>query len=174
MNVPKQDYLIQRACSGDANAFEELVKAYYPSVLNFSYRLLGNRADAEDVTQEVFLRAALKLASLKDRSAFETWLFSIASSASRDMMRKRSRQADRDASYHECHHAEDSQPGSETGLWELVRRLPRKLKEAVVLVYWEGVNHAHAASVLNCAESTVSWRVHEAKKQLREMMEGGE
>lgn len=172
MNVPNQEYLIQRACSGDANAFEELVKTYYPSILNFSYRLLGNRADAEDVTQEVFLRAGRKLTSLKDSSAFDSWLFSIASSASRDMIRKRSRQADRDASYHELHHVGDEQPNAGSGLWELVRRLPQKLKEAVVLVYWEGANHAHAASVLNCAESTVSWRVHEAKKQLKEMMEG--
>jgi RNA polymerase sigma-70 factor (ECF subfamily) len=174
MNVPNQEYLIQRACSGDANAFEELVKAYYPSILNFSYRLLGNRADAEDVTQEVFLRVGRKLTSLKNSAVFDTWLYSIASSASKDMMRQRSRQADRDARYHECHHVGDCPPRSETGLWELVRRLPRKLKEAVVLVYWEGVNHAHAASVLNCAESTVSWRVHEAKKQLKEMMEGDE
>jgi len=92
MNVPNQENLIQQARSGDAVAFETLVNAYYPLILNFSYRLLGNRADAEDVTQDVFVKAAKKLSSLRKPGVFNAWLYSIARSTCTDLIRKRSRQ----------------------------------------------------------------------------------
>ena len=170
MNVPNQENLIQRARSGDALAFETLVKAFYPLILNFSYRLLGSRADAEDATQDVFVKAAKKLSSLRKPSVFSAWLYSIASSTCTDLIRKRSRQRVNEKHYSEACASEFDLPKNGS-VWELVGRLPQALKDAVVLVYWEGVNHAHAATILNCAESTVSWRVHEAKKQLRGMLE---
>jgi RNA polymerase sigma-70 factor (ECF subfamily) len=52
-------------------------------------------------------------------------------------------------------------------LWAAVAELPEKQRDAVFLIYSEGRNHAEAASILNCAESTVSWHVHEAKKRLK-------
>lgn len=171
MTVPDQENLIQRACSGDAQAFEALVKTYYPSILNYCYRSLGNRVDAEDVTQDVFVKAARKLQNLKDPSAFKAWLYSIAHSTCTDLFRSRGRQAEREQFYHAAQSLHSDDAPSDHSIWELVARLPQKLKDAIILVYWEEVSHGHAAKVLDCAESTVSWRVHEAKKQLKTMME---
>jgi RNA polymerase sigma-70 factor (ECF subfamily) len=95
---------------------------------------------------------------------------SIARSTCTDLIRKRSRQKINEQHYGESCAAEFALP-KDRSVWELVGRLPQTLKEAVVLVYWEGVNHAHAAAILDCAESTVSWRVHEARKQLKGMLE---
>ncbi len=55
-----------------------------------------------------------------------------------------------------------------------VRELPSKQREAVTLVYGEGMNHAEAADLMGCSEATVSWHVHEAKKRLRQIMAAGE
>lgn len=173
MNVPDQEQWVQRACSGDAQAFEELVKSYYPSILNYCYRLSGSRSDAEDVTQDVFVKAARKLQNLKEPSAFKGWLYSIARSTCADLHRSRGRQSERERLYQEAQNLAQNQVIREHSIWELVAHLPEKLKDALVLVYWEGASHAHAATVLDCAESTVSWRVHEAKKQLKNLMEAG-
>ncbi len=172
MNVPDQDLLIQRACNGDGSAFGELVKIFYPSILNYSYRLLGSRADAEDATQETFVKAASKVSTLKKPEAFKAWLYSIANSTCKDLARKRGRQVERERLYQEAQERVEGAFCADASIWELVARLPQKLKDVLVLVYWEGASHAHAASVLDCAESTVSWRVHEAKKKLRWMLEG--
>ena len=173
MNVPDQEDLILRACNGDAPAFEILVKSYYPSILNYCYRSLGSRADAEDVTQDVFVKAARKLHNLKEPAAFKGWLYSIARSTCADLSRSRGRQTEREQIYHEAQNLSQKEESPGHRIWEFVARLPEKLKDALVLVYWEGVSHAHAATVLDCAESTVSWRVYEAKKKLKTMMEVG-
>ena len=52
-------------------------------------------------------------------------------------------------------------------VWAAVAELPEKQRDAILLIYSEGKNHAEAASIMNCAESTVSWHVHEAKKRLK-------
>ncbi len=171
MTVPDQETLIRRAQYGDANAFETLVKAYYPSILNYCYRSLGSRFDAEDVTQDVFVKAARKLQELSRHAAFKGWLYAIAHSSCNDLFRRRRRQLDREQIYHQAQAMGHPEVPTDPTLWHLVAELPPKLKEALILVYWEGLSHAEAAAILHCAESTVSWRIHQAKKQLRARME---
>src|ERR1700674_1953267 len=70
--------LARAAAAGDAEAFEKLYKQYYRRVYSLCLRMLGNAAQAEDITQDVFLQVYRKIGSFRGDSAFTTWLHSLA------------------------------------------------------------------------------------------------
>ena len=83
---------IKRCREGDNEAFGELVSLYENKILNYCYRMLGNRTDAEDATQEVFVKLYRFLGSFTGQSAFSTWLYKIASNVCLDFLRKSKKQ----------------------------------------------------------------------------------
>ncbi len=103
----------------------------------------------------------------------ETWL-SVTLNAARDMMRKRARDIAKTDAYSAYASIAGEAPAEADdpaeALWAAVRMLPDKQRDAVLLVYGEGISHAAAAEALGCAEATVSWHIHEAKKRLKQMM----
>ena len=87
--------LVRSALSGDAAAYDVLVKRYQRHVYSLLYRMLGNASDAEDLLQETFVRAYGALSSFRQDASFLTWLYKIASNLAIDLMRaRRSHQAD--------------------------------------------------------------------------------
>lgn len=166
--------LIGRARNGDRGAFGELVERHYDFVYRIAWRWAGNRSDAEDIAQDVCVRLGKAIRGFKGEGAFTTWLYAMTLNVARDLKRK----ANRDAAKTEAFgvHALIAGEANETAddpaeqLWATVRRLPDKQREAVMLVYGEGMSHAQAADAMGLAEATVSWHVHEAKKRLRDMM----
>lgn len=86
-----EENLIERSKKDDFEAFESLISLYQKPILNFTYRMLGNIEDAEDVTQEVFVKAYKGIKSFDGKSSFKTWLYKIASNAAMDELRKRKR-----------------------------------------------------------------------------------
>src|SRR5437660_10224549 len=86
---------VERAQSGDSNAFRLLVERHSRNVFRLAFRMTGNEQDAEDVVQETFMRAYRQLKNYEARSSFATWLFRIASNYSLDLIRSRKRHQDR-------------------------------------------------------------------------------
>ena len=84
---------IERARRGDADAFRQLFERYSRPVISFVYDMVGDRALAEDLTQETFVRAYRHLGSLREESKFSTWLFSIAKNVAREHLRSGERRA---------------------------------------------------------------------------------
>src|ERR1700759_3414966 len=82
---------VERAQSGDSDAFRLLVEQHSRSIFRLAFRMTGNEQDAEDVVQETFLRAYKQLDRYEARSSFSTWLFRIASNYSLDLIRSRQR-----------------------------------------------------------------------------------
>jgi RNA polymerase sigma-70 factor (ECF subfamily) len=80
---------VERAKSGDSDAFRLLVEQHSRAIFRLAYRMTGNEEDAEDVVQETFLRAYKQLARYEARSSFSTWLYRIASNYSLDLIRMR-------------------------------------------------------------------------------------
>lgn len=76
-----EEDLVTRAQGGDRDAFLALYETYSTPIYDFCLRMLRNRADAEDVTSEVFLRAMERLGSLRDHGAFKGWLYTVARNA---------------------------------------------------------------------------------------------
>lgn len=89
MTVQREAELIELVLKGSCDAFEEFVIEYEKKVYNIAYKTLGSREDAEDVTQEAFLRAYTSLAGFNSDSRFSTWLYRIVSNLCLDKLRKK-------------------------------------------------------------------------------------
>src|SRR2546421_7959886 len=81
------EHLIARARLGDEEAFRLIFERYSRPVISFIYDMIGERAHAEELTQETFVRAHRHLAALRDETKFSTWLFSIAKNVARESLR---------------------------------------------------------------------------------------
>ena len=92
LNHFDEQELIARAQNGDTEAFNPLVYKYQQKIYNLIYRKVGDRETAEDLCQEVFLKAWQALPNFKEQSVFYTWLYQIAFNCSIDYIRKRNRQ----------------------------------------------------------------------------------
>ncbi len=160
--------LIDRARTGDRDAFARLIEANYDFIHAVAWRWCGNIADAEDVAQNVCVKLGAAIRGFRGTSQFRTWLYTLTLNAARDHRRKLSREIDRLTAFAAeplAHGGEDDEISSE--LWNAVRALPDKQCDAVLLVYGEGLSHSEAADVMGCSENTVSWHVHEARKRLK-------
>ncbi len=165
--------LVDCAARGDADAFEELFNRFYPMIYTFSYRISLNGCDAEDIAQETFIKAARSLAGFRGESSFKNWLYRIAANCAEDFRRALGRR-ERIKGELEAGAGEVERLRDHGRVAEALGGLSGELREAVVLVYYEGFNHAAAARILGCAETTVSWRVFKAKRLLRKVLERGE
>jgi RNA polymerase sigma-70 factor (ECF subfamily) len=163
--------LAARAQAGDRDAFAELVAAHYDFIFRVACNGGGGRADAEDIAQDVCVRLGKAIRSYRGQGAFTTWLYALVLNAARDHVRKGLRETRKTDAYG-IHAATLGEAGEEPdeqadALWSAVRLLPDKQREAVLLVYGEGLGHSAVADIMGCAEATVSWHVHEAKKRLK-------
>lgn len=163
--------LVARAKAGDRDAFSDLVARHYDFVFRVAWKWCGRKADAEDIAQEVCARLGRAISSFGGQGAFTTWLYALTLNAARDHGRKAVREARKAEAFgvHALTFGEAAEEPDDAAdrLWQAVRRLPDKQREAVLLVYGEGLGHAATADIMGCAEATVSWHVHEAKKRLK-------
>lgn len=171
---PADETLIARAVGGDRRAFELLCKRHYDFIFRTACKWCGKASDAEDVAQEVVIKLAAILKSFDGRSAFTSWLYRVTLNAVRDMQRARARHGRRLDRYAEVTPEvtlpEQEEAATSRQLWDAVRRLPEQQRDAVLLVYAEGISHAEAGTIMGCKEATVSWHIHEAKKTLRGLL----
>ncbi len=173
-HVDSDETLIARAVGGDRHAFGRLVERHYDFIFRTACKWSGKVSDAEDIAQDVCVKLASILKSFDGRSAFTSWLYRVTLNAVRDMQRARSRRGRNVDRYAEVApdeylpEQEDSAAAKE--LWTAVRKLPEQQRDAVLLIYAEGMSHAEAGVIMGCKEATVSWHVHEAKKTLRGLL----
>ena len=173
-DVASDASLLDRARAGDRAAFAALVEANYAFIHRVAYRLLGHRSDAEDVAQEVCARLGRSIRTFRGGAGLESWLYMLTLNAVRDMARKTTRETAKAEAF-AIQVRIDGDGGGDPNdraeaLWRAVRQLPPKQRDAVTLVYGEGLAHSAAAEAMGCTEATVSWHVHEARKRLKAMM----
>lgn len=168
--------IINQAQRGDAAAFRHLLQAHYAMMYRVAYRFTGHSADAEDVTQEVCMALVDKLKSYNGRSSFSTWLYRVVVNQCHDFRKKRGADTARDTQYVELEAMElaDAREANRKTAWlyRAIAALKPPLPETALLVLAEELSHAEAAKVLDCKESTISWRMHEIRKQLTQLLEG--
>ncbi len=162
--------LVRRAQGGDRLAFSALVERHYKLVHGCAWRRLGNRTDADDIAQDVMAKFGGAVFSLKEPGALRGFLLRLTVNAVSDFFRRRTRETRGTQAYMSDPSVEEG-PGadedSDAALWAAVRLLPEKQRDAVLLVYADGASHREAAEAMGCAESTVSYHVHEARKKLK-------
>jgi RNA polymerase sigma-70 factor (ECF subfamily) len=163
---------IRRSREGDMAAFEELVRCYQQMIHALTFRMTGSQSDAEDLAQDVFIQAFRKLHSFRGEAQFSTWLYRIGINTCLNWKKSQQRRA-------QLHHEWAQQPHETAGrsdelavrVQEALLTLPPKQRAAVILTTYEGMNHAEAARALGCSETTVSWRVFMARKQLKKWLQ---
>lgn len=163
------EILSQRARSGDEQAFESLFRRHYDALHAFVFRLSLDAAAAEDIVQETFIKAARSLGQFRGEAAFRNWLYRIAMNTTRDWQRSAIRE--RLATEEMVEQNTAASPVADFGrVHEALAGLADNLRHAVALVYYEGFSHAESARILGCAETTVSWRIFRAKRQLKHLL----
>jgi RNA polymerase sigma-70 factor (ECF subfamily) len=175
--------LVARAKAGDRAAFDELVRKYRPRVYSLALHLTGQASDADDITQDAFLKAYHKLPEFEGRSEFFTWIYRItlhrALNAKRD--RKRRPTVPLDDPRLVAAVAVDSHGDPERAvqlrdryraLLEAFDQLSSLLQTTVVLTTLQGLSYKEAAVVLETTEGTIAWRIHEARRKMRGYLDG--
>jgi RNA polymerase sigma-70 factor (ECF subfamily) len=165
--------------AGDTEAFASLVARHQQMIDALTWRMTGSLADAQDLAQETFIQAYHSLDQFEDRSKFSTWLYRIAVNKClnwRKAMGRRSQMHEKWATERECEIATrssgsvDGQSTQSDVIQRALLKLPAEQRAAIVLTVYDELNHAEAARVLGCSETTVSWRVFMARRKLKQWL----
>ncbi|WEJ35042.1 MULTISPECIES: RNA polymerase sigma factor [unclassified Devosia] len=171
---PDVDELVVRSQRGDQQAFNRLIASQYHFIFRVAFRVLGHKSDAEDVTQTVCLRLATSLSSFDHRASFTSWLYRVTMNVARDFLRaqgRRKRLVDGAAILASEHvNAEQDAQRPVEDIWSVVRSLPEKQRDAVILVHGEELSQEEAARIMSCKKVTVAWHLHNARKTLRDLL----
>ena len=156
--------IIAAARGGDTGAFEDLVRFYQADVWRLCLHLLHDEAQADDVTQDAFVKAFRFLKRYRGDAKFSTWLFSIARNCAMDEMRRagRRRRMARRLDAERPPSAPD--PSTVFEIREAMATLPVELREPMVLIDMFGLSYKDAADVLELPQGTVKSRVHRARE----------
>ena len=175
--------LVQRAREGDTAAFDELVVKYTPKLYGLVYHMTSNHEDTNDTLQDVFAKAYRALKRFKGKSAFYTWIYSIATNMTLNFLKKRNRRRayslddvdlaiERDEDFIEA--TSKSDPVREANISELQERLNMAMQQlsddhrAVVTMFdIQGMPHAEIAKIIGVSEGTVRSRLFYAHRQLQ-------
>jgi len=164
--------VLRKAQRGDERAFSLIVRAYEVPVFNYVMRLVGDRALAEDLTQEVFIRVFQGLPKFSLRSKFTTWLFQVTKNRVLDELRARERRpralvAIDDAPPLEVVDAPVEQAETIQALWQAVDALNTDLKMALLLRDVVGLSYNEIADSLDTTLATVKWRIFKAREEVQ-------
>jgi RNA polymerase sigma-70 factor (ECF subfamily) len=173
--------LVAAAKAGDQRAFESLVRRYRKRIYALALHITGSASEADDITQDVFLKAYRALADFEGRSQFFTWVYRMTVNRSLNARRDRARRGEDtlDDPRLELAVTVDarSNPGRAAELRQTYARLLRALdslpidmRTTVILVSLQGLSHGEVAVVQNVSDGTIAWRMHEARRRLHEAM----
>ena len=170
--------LISSVVTGERDSgFTACVAASQRRVFQIAYSVLRNRADAEEVAQDVFLRAYRRFALLRDREKFSAWVNRIAFRLALNRQRTLRRQVARDTAWHSTF-SDAVRDGAQTAddrvyldrLRNEIERLPEMFREVLLLCAIEDLDSGEVAAVLGIPEGTVRSRLHSARKKLLEAL----
>ena len=170
--IPSDAVEVALAASGDARAFERLYRAHSARVHSLVRRMLGDD-DADEVTQDVFVRVWQKLGTFRGESAFSTWLHRLAVNvvlARRAELGTRRRRFHDDDAPLELVSARPRSPESVMDFEQALARLPEGARQVFVLHDVEGYRHEEIAEMLGLATGTSKSQLHRARMALRNHM----
>ena len=177
--------LVQKAKAGDRDAFAALVSAYEGKIYNLALRYLGNREDAMDASQEVFLRVFRFLPGFQEESGFSTWIYRIGVNVCKDMLAKRAKRGelslelpDEEEDYRTAEVADRrydpeaivEQADLRESLAEAIGQLPQQQREMIVLRDIQGLSYEEIGQVLSLEAGTVKSRLSRARENLRKKL----
>lgn len=180
-----ENSLVKKARSGDTQAFTELMYLYKDKIYHLAYRMLGNAQEAEDVSQETFLRVYSNLDRYDEKHKFSTWIYRIATNLSIDRIRKKKANFSLDESWNDEEGADwyakiasnDISPEQQAILSEeqetlhkAILSLPPKYRGIVTLKYVNELSIQEISEIVNLSVPTVKTRLHRGREYLRKYL----
>ncbi|NSW92293.1 MAG: sigma-70 family RNA polymerase sigma factor [Firmicutes bacterium] len=186
MEIIEKD-LIRKSQKGDIEAFEQLIESYQKKVFNIALGMMGNYDDANDISQEVFIKVFKSIRNFRQQSSFSTWLYRITTNACLDELRKRKNSKNIISIDQVIHlengevvrQIEDDGPTPESTaerneLKEAVRdaifQLSNEHKEVIILRDIQGFSYDDIAKIISCPQGTVKSRINRARNMLKEIL----
>lgn len=177
MPAADEQQLIRQSRDGDHDAFRVLVERYMKQTYNVAYGFVRDHDDAEEITQDTFIRAHRSLASFRGDAELGTWLYRIAVNLSLNCLNQRKRKAQRELITSEVmgsigenstdiHHSVDSRAHIERALHEL----PTLQRAVVILRHLDGLSTKQVSGLLRCSEGTVKTHLHRGLKKMRKIL----
>ncbi|UCD17530.1 MAG: sigma-70 family RNA polymerase sigma factor [Candidatus Zixiibacteriota bacterium] len=183
MSAELQD-LVARFIEGDRKAFAELVRRYKKRIYSIAYRMLGNHLDADEVTQEAFVRIYRKRGDIKSASFFSSLLLRIATNYAIDLIRKKQKgyvfidsdtvaAASIQLQLVDKKMSPDRMLENEELMDEIrraIEKLPPRQRAAIVLHDVEGYSKSEVAAIMGCPQATVRSNLHIARSKLKKWL----
>lgn len=175
----KDSYLIERCLQGDRSAFTMIVERYKRQIYSITYSMTRNHADADDLSQDTFIKVYENLRRFNLGTNFRSWLCRIAVNLCIDHLRHKKRfpedslddqlelPSDRNLNPH--NNVESSELME--SIMAAVDSLPKDQRTVVILREMQGLGLKEIAEIMRCSESTTRWRLHYARKKLREKLQ---
>jgi RNA polymerase sigma-70 factor, ECF subfamily len=174
---PDDAQLVARSLKQDQEAFGQLIDRHASAIVNLAYRMIGDRAEAEDLAQEAFLAAYKALGTFRADSKFSTWLYRIASNKCKDWLRvKRPGHGQQDVDIDETLDVQLADGRTPEGLLsqqqvaqeleQAIQRLPPLYREAFLLKHVEGLSYEEMEEILGVNGDTLKMRVYKGRQQL--------
>jgi len=173
--------LVAQAKAGDVRAFEALVRRYRKRIFALALHMTRSASEADDIAQDVFLKAFRALPQFEGRSQFFTWVYRMAVNRSLNARRDRERRGEDtlddprlelamevDAKHHPGRAAELRQTYAR--LLTALDSLPPDMRTTVILVSLQGMSHGEVGVIQKVSEGTIAWRMHEARRRLNDAM----
>lgn len=186
MALMDEEILIRKASKGDSSAFETLVVTYEKGVYNLAFRLVGDREDAMDITQDVFLKAFQALPRFRGDSRFSTWIYRVCVNASLDHLRKKQKQPSRSLDEplalkessvtrevaDENENVEDSVEVKflSSDVMATLKELDPAHRAIILLSDVQGYSYQEIADILGLSMGTVKSRLHRARNMVRKLL----
>ena len=181
MDSKTESEIIARVLSGDRQAYALLVEKYKGPVFNLAYRMTGSYEDADDLTQETFIRAYQKLQQFDQNKKFFTWLYTIGINLIRNHLKKNARDishlAAADSALKQQSQGNGRGEGDELSddrmirLEQVIRKLPVDLREAILLKFVQDLTFEEVAAVTGDSVSAVKMRIYRGLEKMKQMME---
>jgi len=174
--------LMLRAKTGDDSAFTELMRRHYKGVVNYVYRFTNDRANSEDLAQEVFLRVYRSVKRYKPQAKFSTWLYKIATNLCITEVKSRNKEqsVSLDEMQEKAGELGDSKSEGPsdltlrreigTAIFEALKSLPERERVAIILCKYEDLPYEEVAEVIGCTIGAVKAYVHRGRMKLIEKL----
>lgn len=181
MNASESSWLVSECIAGNQAAIEMLVRQYETGVFKLALSIVGDEADANEITQETFIAALKSLKTYQDKKTFKAWLYTIALNLSRSHLRKRKVIERLQTTLGSILRVETQKQvlpeehvirtEKEAVIWSELNKLDERHRLVVVLRYFHELPVSEISDILSVNEGTIHSRLHTARERLREALE---
>ena len=181
MDQKTDSEIVARILEGDVQAYAQLVDAYKSPIYNLAFRMTGSLSDAEDLTQEIFIRAYQKLYQFDRGKKYFTWLYTIGINLIRNHLKKKSKDVlnhtvapfstESQRTEKESREGDFLSEDSMKRLDENMQKLPVDLREAIILKFLHDMTFEEVAAITGNSVSAVKMRVYRGLEKLKALMD---